>query len=169
METTLAGEPYPVNAELLTCTSKIGGRPVGVLESLWPRCRQCGRHMDFLLQLDLRSPLAISRHYASACLFMCNGYQDRPNGRQCETWYPDAGANRVLLLEACDERLVPPHLGIRRWPEFGLRFTRKKTAAELREQQERSGKAFLAMLKTALESGAHEARWHPPDRPHQTV
>src|SRR5687768_14070183 len=120
--TRLAGRPVASPQPITDLVSKVGGTPVGITAEQWPACRECGRRMDFLLQLDLRRPLRLSERYAFAYLFMCQGYLDRHGGHQCETWYPETGANRLLLLESPAAGVSPPDLGVVKWREFALEF-----------------------------------------------
>jgi hypothetical protein len=55
--TTLAGRPVASPQPITDLVSKIGGTPVGITAEQWPACHECGRRMDFLLQLDLHRPL----------------------------------------------------------------------------------------------------------------
>lgn len=115
------GRPWP-SGPILSLTSKIGGVPVGLPENQWPSCRQCGRHLDFLLQLNLQDPVPISRRFLFAYVFMCSGYSDRSGRNQCNTWHPEAGASRITLLESPDPNIVPRYLGVTKWPDFDLTF-----------------------------------------------
>src|SRR5687767_13624989 len=92
----LSGRPSTSPTPIVTLITKIGGDPCGLDLEEWPRCAQCGAAMDFLLQLDLRRPLRLSERFAMAYFFMCHGHRDK--SRRCNTWDPEIGANRLVVL-----------------------------------------------------------------------
>ncbi len=107
---------YPIR----TLTSKIGGSPIGITSKDWPNCRHCGREMDFLIQLDLQTPISFSNKFKFAYIFFCNGYTDEPNGHQCPSWDPRSGANSVLLLSSPNPSSCVDGMGVVRYDDFLL-------------------------------------------------
>ncbi len=144
----LVGVPRHAPAPISLPQSKIGGSPVGFPEGLWPKCKQCHRPMDFLLQLDLAAPVRLSQKFAFMYMFMCHGYLDRPGGRACQTYYP-WGANKLVLLEQLPNQNLTRNLGVQVWPEFTLDFVSKKSACEIDNEQDERGRASLEALKRA--------------------
>jgi hypothetical protein len=82
---------------------------------------------------------------------MCQGYLDRHGGHQCETWYPETGANRLLLVESPDPGVSPPDLGVVKWPEFALEFRDYVTPEQRAQARDARGRQFSRMLRTAME------------------
>ncbi len=95
----IEGRARPKKRFPLVPRSKIGGRPIGLSDKIWPRCTLCGRHMDFLAQVDLRLRPAIAAEERFAFVFVCPGYLDRHNGQVCSTWDATSGANCLLLAK----------------------------------------------------------------------
>lgn len=84
---------------------QFGGVPAGIQASLWPVCQDCQHPMSFVLMLRKHAVrLPLQRHGALA-LFVCSNTFSKG---ACQTWEPDHGANRVLLLH--DEALRQPAL-----------------------------------------------------------
>src|SRR5580692_4089547 len=84
---------------------KFGGRPWGLPEARWPRCKNCGGPMSLVAQLDHAADrLDLGAKGRALFAFQCNH-----DPGMCETWSAQAGANAVLVLEARDltESLTP--------------------------------------------------------------
>lgn len=76
--------------------SKLGGSPVLQENIEWPKCKACGRNMDFIGQISLNYPIKFSEEYTMAYIFMCPG--EFENGLlKCENWDCRSGANIVIL------------------------------------------------------------------------
>lgn len=103
-------------------TTKIGGSPVGLPASQWPRCKRCGREMDFLVQLDLQSPVKVSENFRFGYVFFCNGFYDEPNGAQCPSWDAQAGSNCVRLVTDPDPNQRIYGRGVIQYDEFALQL-----------------------------------------------
>lgn len=99
--------------------TKLGGRPALFAPVDWPACRMCGQPMEFIAQIRLDSPLALSDRYAMAYVFMCPGTWNDPSTPECETWAPDSGANAVIL-QAYSEDATPQ--GDAAYPDYLLRL-----------------------------------------------
>src|SRR5262245_21394499 len=91
----IAGHAVPCEATSTPTCTRIGGQPIGLLAESWPHCRQCGAAMSFLLQLDLKQPIELSKRYRTAYLFTCPGYGDE---RRCATYYGEDGGNAIVLV-----------------------------------------------------------------------
>jgi hypothetical protein len=76
--------------------------------------------MSFLLQLDLRAPLKLSRQFMYAYLFTCSGYEE---GRNCDTYYGDYGANAVVLVAKTHADACPSPPGAVRRPERSIQWS----------------------------------------------
>lgn len=100
-------ELHRASQPVQTLTLKVGGLPVLLHEIEWPACRECGQPMSFLAQVPLHSPIAFSRKYAMAYVFMCQGKLDQRLRLQCRTWDAFAGANKVILQAGIGRARVP--------------------------------------------------------------
>jgi hypothetical protein len=139
------GRPWP-SRPIRSLISKIGGTPVGLPNGSWPVCRQCARHMDFLLQLDLRVPAPLSHRFRFAYLFSCSGYLD---GRsECRTWDPLFGSNRIILIESPNPADHSPNRAPRKWPEFRLEFGQSMAG--------RAGESRIPFTEIFDEAGPHQ-------------
>lgn len=88
--------------------TRLGGVPRGFSAQDWPQCAACSQPMQFVLQLNLRSPIRQSQRFGWAFLFVCDGFTD---DRGCETEYVEDGTNAIVLtrevLKSIDSRDYP--------------------------------------------------------------
>lgn len=75
--------------------TKCGGVPKGFDFARWPKCEVCGERQEFLLQLDLHSPLKLAQKYRWAFVFACSNVD-------CDPFLDDSGANAVILVTGKD-------------------------------------------------------------------
>lgn len=87
----------PADDDPIVPVFKIGGLPAVREVLARPRCRECGREMQFIAQIPLRQPLTLARRFEMAYLFVCPGEYDSRGWLKCQTYVAGSGANAVLL------------------------------------------------------------------------
>lgn len=73
---------------------KLGGLPWGFPAGRWPRCRVCGRPLNFIAQFHSSDAIDLGHEGRALFLFQC------ADGAMCGDWEPYSGANAAILLEA---------------------------------------------------------------------
>src|SRR5262245_22733200 len=104
---------------LVSPRTKIGGAPLGLSLDRWPSCARCAAKLQFVLQLNLCSPVRLSSRFEWAYLFVCPHYEnygDDPR-RMCETWVANEGTNAVVLSEPGELCESLPESSLASWPE----------------------------------------------------
>ena len=118
------------NTVITSPVAKFGGLPVFYEDAEWPECEQCGQEMDFIAQIPLISPMALSSRFAMAYVFMCPGEYSESGRLECKTFDAFSECNAVILQESSDST----HLGTRdSGPHFGSYPDYEVTLAQLDE------------------------------------
>lgn len=131
------------DSSVTTPSTKIGGWPIG-FASAWPRCRVCSHAMQFALQLNLRDPIAVSKKFAWAYLFVCPHYENdqaAPRGEPCPTWEPYGGANALILQPSAPGTMGDPPGDVTPFPERAVDFVPYERDDE--DEEESGGGAGL--------------------------
>jgi hypothetical protein len=140
-------EAHPI---AVPCT-KIGGQPIGFAGS-WPTCRACGHAMQFVLQLNLRDPISLSKQFAWAYLFACphyENYQAAGLGEPCPTWEAGGGANALFLQSETSTLGDLAPRDVMPFPERAVDFVSYES-----EDEEGAGQADLMDLLEEAEANA---------------
>ncbi len=117
------GTPKKALKAVTSLRTKAGGLPVFCEPTAWPKCTQCGQDMDFVIQIDLKSPKRLARTHDFAYLFMCFRY-GKDGNLTCESYWPHSGANAVLLQHKSAVPVVAAKPAARVYPEFVFDFER---------------------------------------------
>jgi hypothetical protein len=119
MDHTVVGRALAPSGQRVGLRTKIGGLPIGLPADAWPKCKECGSPMSFLLQLDLQAPLSQSTRFRFAYVFVCGGFED---DRGCQTWIGNGGANAVVLASEVNDEVCPAPAGVSVRPERTIQW-----------------------------------------------
>lgn len=74
---------------------RLGGKPWGLPENLWPKCKVCGKSQSLLAQFQHHSErLDLGRPGRTLFVFQCNH-----DPGMCSTWDAKSGANACFIVE----------------------------------------------------------------------
>lgn len=90
--------------------TRIGGRPLAPVGTLWPTCGRCDGAMQFIAQVRLIEVEEKGVPPGLLLLFHC---QNRPGG-ECEEWDPDGGGNAAIRVPERGAVLLEPLVASRK-------------------------------------------------------